>query len=136
MLPSRAVEVALGALPHLDPRGPSGRGVLVRDVAAAASLPAPFLAKVLQRLAFAGLVRSRKGKAGGFVLGRPAREITLEDVVLAVEGREDLSKVYPPGAGSLGARLAPVRERLLHLLSSTTLADRAADRAAGSPRPE
>lgn len=123
MLPSRAAEAALRALPLLDPRGPGAQGVLVRDLAERARLPEAFLAKVLQRLALAGVLRSRKGRAGGFVLGRPASEITLADVVLALEGRDDLGKVYPQAGGTVGLRLAPVRDRLLSLLSSTTIED-------------
>lgn len=130
MLPSRAAEAALRALPLLDPRGPSAPGVLVRELAERARLPEPFLAKVLQRLAQAGVLRSRKGRAGGFVLGRPAAEITLADVVLALEGRDDLGKVYPPAGGTVGQRLAPVRDRLFSLLSTTTIADLL------SPRPD
>ena len=47
-----------------------------------------YLAKHLQHLSRAGLVRSTEGRVGGYVLTRPAGEITVLDVVLAIEGRE------------------------------------------------
>jgi Rrf2 family protein len=45
-----------------------------------------YLAKQLQALSAAGLIRSTQGRVGGYELTRPPQEITLEDVVLAIEG--------------------------------------------------
>ncbi len=53
-------------------------------------LPGPYLAKSLQALAAAGIVASVSGRRGGYRLGRTADEITLLDVVLAVEGEREL----------------------------------------------
>jgi Rrf2 family protein len=47
-----------------------------------------YLAKHLQHLSRAGLVSSTEGRVGGYTLTRPADEITMLDVVLAIEGRE------------------------------------------------
>jgi Rrf2 family protein len=47
-----------------------------------------YLAKHLQHLSRAGLVTSSEGRVGGYALTRPADEITLLDVVLAIEGKE------------------------------------------------
>jgi Rrf2 family protein len=47
-----------------------------------------YLAKSLQALSRAGLVAATEGRVGGYVLDRPPAEITVLDVVLAVEGRE------------------------------------------------
>ncbi|MDF1605154.1 Rrf2 family transcriptional regulator [Nocardioides sp. YIM 152315] len=47
-----------------------------------------YLAKHLQHLSRAGLVTSTEGRIGGYVLTRPAGEISVLDVVLAIEGRE------------------------------------------------
>lgn len=120
---SRAAEVALLALPRLDPAGPSGRGRAVAELAAASGTPRPFLGKVLQRLVGAGLLRSRKGPGGGFLLGRPAREVSLADVVAALERRDDVAAVFPAPPGPAGPPLAPAREALLRALRETTLAD-------------
>jgi Rrf2 family protein len=48
------------------------------------------LAKVFQRLAKAGFVKSVRGPAGGFVLAKAAKEITLLDIYEAIEGRVNL----------------------------------------------
>ena len=65
----------------------SGRDVaLVRDISAEMGVPAALLAKILQDFGKIGLVRSRRGKGGGFQLGRPARRISLLEIVTAVDG--------------------------------------------------
>jgi Rrf2 family protein len=51
-------------------------------------VPAAYLAKALQSLSRAGIVEAVAGRKGGYRLGRPPAEITLLDVVEAVEGRE------------------------------------------------
>ena len=121
MFLSRAQQVALAALPLLDGRGPTAKGRGVKELAAGAKVPAPFLAKVLQRLAGRGLLRSKRGRSGGFVLGRPASEITLADVVLALEGKDDLEAAFPPMAGPVENVLGPARRRVLEALRTSTL---------------
>jgi Rrf2 family protein len=51
-------------------------------------VPAPYLVKQLQKLSQAGIVEAVTGRSGGYCLGRPASEITLLDIVLALEGPE------------------------------------------------
>lgn len=120
---SRAQEVALAALPLLDPCGPGGAGRGVRDLADAAGVPAPFLSKVLGRLVDRGLLRSRRGRRGGFVLGRPAAEITLADVVLALQRRDDLEGAFRPLSGPTAPFFSGVRRDFLRTLRTTRLAD-------------
>ena len=122
MLLSRAAEAALKALPLLDPRGPEAPGREARALALACGEPAPFLGKVLQKLARAGLLRSKRGRTGGFVLGRPASEVTLADVVLAVEGAADLETLFSLPDGPAAAFLVPARNELVARLTGTTLA--------------
>ena len=55
-------------------------------IAQAQSIPLSFLAKILQRLAAAGIILSFKGSAGGFTLARPPDSITLLEVIQAVDG--------------------------------------------------
>jgi Rrf2 family protein len=61
---------------------------LARHLATDLGLPGPFLAKILQTLAHAGLLESHRGPSGGFRLARPAEGISLRDIVLAMEGPE------------------------------------------------
>jgi Rrf2 family protein len=60
--------------------------VSVRDIAARTALPQPYLEQILLALKGAGLVRSKRGVGGGYVLARPPEEITLGDIVSAVDG--------------------------------------------------
>jgi Rrf2 family protein len=55
------------------------------QIAAATQVPAGYLAKVLQALGRASLVRARRGLGGGFVLGREAKKITILEVINAVD---------------------------------------------------
>ena len=67
---------------HADGSGPTS----VRDIAERTGLPQPYLEQILLALKGAGLVRSKRGVGGGYVLARPAAEITLADIVSAVDG--------------------------------------------------
>ena len=58
----------------------------VRDIAERTALPQPYLEQILLALKGAGLVRSKRGVGGGYVLARPPAEITLAEVVSAVDG--------------------------------------------------
>lgn len=126
MFLSRASELALQALPLLDPRGPKGAGRQVRDLAEEMKAPAPFLGKILQDLAKKGLLRGKRGRGGGFVLGRPASEIVLADVVLALEGKESLEDVFPRVVGPAGELLEKERRDALRKLTETSIQDLAA----------
>ena len=57
-----------------------------RDLAAEAHLPPPTVSKLLKVLARHGLLEAHRGVKGGFNLARPASEITVADVVTALEG--------------------------------------------------
>lgn len=62
------------------------RPVSLKVIAAAENLPLAYLEQVVAKLKKAGLVRSARGAHGGYWLARPAEEITMDDVVLALEG--------------------------------------------------
>ena len=63
-----------------------GRVVEQGEIARAMRIPRTFLAKILQKLAKAGLVTSFLGASGGFKLSRAPARITLHDVIVATEG--------------------------------------------------
>jgi Rrf2 family protein len=64
----------------------AGDPVKAEHIAEAQSIPLNFLENILAELRRAGIVESRRGAAGGYLLGRPAEEISLADVIRAVEG--------------------------------------------------
>jgi Rrf2 family protein len=60
--------------------------VQVRVIGERQRIPARYLEQIFQRLRKADLVRGKRGPGGGYVLARPAAEITLRHIVEAVEG--------------------------------------------------
>ena len=60
---------------------------LVREISMALGIPHPFLSKILQKLVRDGILTSHRGVSGGFSLARPSSEITLEDIVLSIDGK-------------------------------------------------
>ncbi len=65
---------------------PDGAQVTAAQIAAARLLPGAFIRRIIGKLAAAGIVRTSRGAGGGVSLGRPAAEISLLDVVVAMEG--------------------------------------------------
>lgn len=59
---------------------------VVNEIASSKSIPKVFLAKILQKLSKAGIVRSYKGVKGGFELAKRPKDITLLDVIEAIDG--------------------------------------------------
>ncbi len=65
---------------------PAGLALSAGVLAEFHGVPKPYLAKSLQALSRAGIVASSQGRTGGYSLARPAGEVTLLDIVLAVDG--------------------------------------------------
>lgn len=66
--------------------GAPGRWLLLKDIVARVSVPGPYLAKILHALAQAGVVRAKRGYRGGFMLARPPEQVTIAEIVDAIEG--------------------------------------------------
>lgn len=104
--------------------------VLVSQIAAAEQLPQNYLAKIFQDLAKGGIVRSHRGARGGFSLARPASQITLRQVIEAVEGPLALLRCLAPWEGCdrmdtcpIYPVLASAQNQLVAVLDATTLQD-------------
>ncbi len=67
---------------HADGSGPTS----VRDIAERTGLPQPYLEQILLALKGAGLVRSKRGVGGGYVLARTPEDIRLSEIISAVDG--------------------------------------------------
>ena len=67
---------------HAETSGPTS----VRDIAERTGLPQHYLEQILLALKGAGLVRSKRGVGGGYVLAKPAIDIRLSDIISAVDG--------------------------------------------------
>lgn len=79
---------------HKDDSGPTS----VRDIAERTGLPQPYLEQILLALKGAGLVRSKRGVGGGYVLARSPEEIKLSEVISAVDGPITLGDFGEPHA--------------------------------------
>ncbi|MGH9139199.1 MAG: RrF2 family transcriptional regulator [Acidimicrobiales bacterium] len=79
-------DYAARALVSLALRADDAGPTSVRDIAERTGLPQPYLEQILLALKGAGLVRSKRGVGGGYVLARASDEITLADIVSAVDG--------------------------------------------------
>src|SRR5205809_6251920 len=65
----------------------SGELAQIEHLARTEAVPANFLAQILLKLRDHGLITSRRGNQGGYTLARPPEEISLYDILVAVEGR-------------------------------------------------
>jgi Rrf2 family protein len=109
--------------------------VKAEQISVAQDIPLNFLLGILRELRNSHLVRSQRGRDGGYVLSRPADQITLADVIRAVDGPlanvRDLSLAelsYPGAAESLREVWMAVRGSLREVLENVSVADLASGR--------
>lgn len=82
------------------------------SLAEATGLPLPSVSQVLKHLAQAHLVTSHRGVNGGYELARPADEITVEQIIAALEGPVALTACVDGTTGNCGVEmLCPLRGR-------------------------
>jgi len=122
-----------------------GNPTSVRDIAERTALPQPYLEQILLALKGAGIVSSKRGVGGGYVLARPTNEITLAQIVSAVDGPiviGDFGEPHQDGACDhegqcvLLAVWANVGEYMRRHLEAMTLADIAEMARGEAPWPE
>src|ERR1035438_6007492 len=106
---SQTVEYALRAVVHLADQALASR--TTDQIATATLVPKAYLSKVLQGLCQANIVHSKRGLGGGMTLTKSPSELTILDVVNAVEpiGR---IRECPLGLAAHGVRLCPLHKRL------------------------
>lgn len=130
---TRKGEYAIRGVVYLAKMKP-GQIALISEIAESTGVPQTFLAKIMQNFAKLGIVNSFRGTGGGFLLGRPASQITLREVVEAVEG-----PIMPNRClmGEPGCELSKtclvhpvwreVQSRVVEVLNSVTLEQLAKD---------
>ena len=111
-------------------RRPMNTVVLVGEIASAEELSESYLAKIFQDLAKEGLVRSHRGAKGGFSLARPPEQITLLQIIEAIEGPIAINRCLAPWEGCERSDTCPIhpvlaraQQQLLAVLDGTTLSD-------------
>ncbi|HEX6986599.1 MAG TPA: Rrf2 family transcriptional regulator [Planctomycetaceae bacterium] len=99
------------------------------DLAAATRVPRAYLAKVVQAMARGGVARSKRGVGGGVVLAKPPGQLTILEIVNAVDPIQRI-RTCPLGLAAHGVHLCPLHRRfddaLAHVeqaFASTTLAE-------------
>lgn len=109
------------------------------QIAAATKVPAPYLAKVLQNLSKAGLVRSQRGLHGGFAMAVSPDDVTIWDVVQCVDPIRRI-RICPLDLESHRTRLCPLHERMDNALAmvedalrASTLAEVLAEPTSSKP---
>ncbi len=134
---SLTAEYALRAIVWIAGRPDAAMGT--RDIAEATQVPVGYMSKVLQALARTHLVRSRSGRSGGFVLGRSPDEISVLDVVRAVDPFERIDRC-PVGHREHKGELCPLHRRLDHAVAmverafaASTIAELVAEATDPSP---
>jgi len=71
---------------------PKDRVVRISEISENEGIPEKFLAKIFQNLTRSGLVRSHRGAKGGFSLGKPAKKISVKELLECVQGPIYLSR--------------------------------------------
>lgn len=127
---TKRTDYALLALTHLAASTESG-SVRSRDIAERFAIPFNLLAKIMQRLARAGLLASSPGRSGGYTLARSADEITVGAVLAAVEGGPALAQCMRGNHAdceqskrcTIREPLARINSRVFRMLDAIPLSD-------------
>ncbi|HEV8606662.1 MAG TPA: Rrf2 family transcriptional regulator [Tepidisphaeraceae bacterium] len=132
MIFSSPTEYAIRGLSEMAIRGDDQR-VMLDELVDGTGLPRDFMAKIFQRLVHGGLLRSAKGRGGGFSLARPAHQITIMQIIEVIDGPQTMDRCVV-GLEKCNDHMPcpqhdlykPIRQRLKDYLNTTTLADLAA----------
>jgi Rrf2 family protein len=131
---SAKADYAVRAMAELAAAEPN-RPIKAETLAASQDIPRNFLDNILSELRASGLVRTLRGPEGGSMLARPAEEITVAEVLRAVEGplaavrgTRPESLEYPGAATRLPEVWVALRANLRAVLEQVTLADLAAQK--------
>ena len=139
---SKKADYALIAMKHLavrGDRGPQGSSS-AREIAEQYNVPIELMAKVLQRLVRRGLLVSHQGTRGGYQLARAPVQISVADVIQAIEGpvtvtacTTDDGQCEQFSKCNVRDPLFKVRDRILAALGECTIAELALEPAASLP---
>lgn len=121
---------------------PAGSRIPTRAIQEQMLIPRPFLQRIIAELCRAGLLLTYPGPTGGIQLARPAEQISLKDIIVAMQGQVCISDcIAAPGECPLSSD-CPVRQRwgrlqavILTELAKTSLHDLAWE-AGNSPGPQ
>ncbi|MFH1419395.1 MAG: Rrf2 family transcriptional regulator [Planctomycetota bacterium] len=130
MIYSVGCEYGIRALTKLASDVPPGRYRLLRDILDGIDLPQHFVGKIFQTLVRAEILVSAKGRGGGFALKRPPEQITLRQIVNAIDGPQRIGRCILGCSTCDDDQACPqhdnwkaIRDQIDDLLNNTSLAD-------------
>lgn len=129
MIYSQSAKYAIRALVYLG-KVPQGKYYTAKKIGSHEDIPEQFLGKICQELSRHNLLKSRRGRGGGFQLNKRPSEITLLEVVEVVDGPDPLGQCMF-GFGQcdsenpcpLHERWEPIRRRIRQFLKENTIHD-------------
>ena len=126
---TKKADYGLMALKYLAEH-PDASSLSAKEVAEAYHIPPQLLAKILQRLAKVGILRSHAGMSGGYSLLKPPREISAFEVIHAIDGPLFITSCGPSHSGcdltdscTIKEPLARVNDSISGLLRSISIED-------------
>ena len=130
---SKKADYALMAMKHLATRTDTASSS-AREIAEQYDIPIELMAKILQRLARRGLVTSLQGTRGGYRLGRPTTQISVADIIEAIEGPLTVTACSTESENcgqyskcNVRDPLWKIKDRIVSALSSCSLQEIVAD---------
>jgi Rrf2 family protein len=136
---SKKADYALLATRHLAAHADRG-AVPARELAEAYDIPLELLAKVLQKLVRAELLASHQGIRGGYGLARPARAISVADIIQAIDGPFTVTACSEHDRScdqyakcNIRDPLWQIKDRIVSALAATSVADLAVELASAPP---
>ncbi len=125
---NKETEYALRGLIYIQSQNNEGERPGITEVAEQIDAPHSYTAKILQRLVRLGLIESQKGKGGGFYFDKTRPDLSLKQLINAIEGETlfrgcgfGLKKCDENYPCPLHGRYAPIRDALNHLVSEESI---------------
>jgi FeS assembly SUF system regulator len=139
---SKKADYALMAMKHLAVKADAGAASSAREIAEQYDIPIELMAKVLQRLARRGLLRSQQGTRGGYQLSKSSTAISVADIIQAIDGPVTVTacSTSDERCGQFAKcnvrdPLWRIKDRILSALATCSLAEIAAEPLPEEPSP-
>lgn len=129
MVLSRKIDYALRAVEYMSSQ-PRKKPVQLEEIAKAQGIPEKFLSKILQTLVRSGILESVRGYGGGYWIGKPCKQVTIQNIIEAVDGPIAINhctgkkiRCRQVEKCRMHDVMKNVQDAMLSILGNTTLAD-------------
>jgi len=138
---SNTSKYAIRAVIYLALFSTKEKKVGIKEISGKLDIPSPFLGKILQMLARHNILSSTKGPNGGFYLAKPAMDISLNEIIELIDGKDTFSICVIRNSPcshedpcSLHDKIAPLREAERMLFATESIADLVSEFREGKDR--